>query len=74
MAKTIDKKVVSRGKNHKADKTSDLLPNLSNPKVYRKFCEDYGKAITPGIESVDRLQAESMEHAFRVVRGGYSYN
>ena len=34
-------------------------PDLSDPEVYRKFCIEYGKAIRPGLEAVDRMLARS---------------
>ena len=44
-------------------------PDLTNPKIFRLFCREYGEAIRPGLKAIDRLQARSMAKAFtKVVR------
>ncbi len=36
-------------------------PDLSDPEVCREFCIQYGKAVRPGMEAVDRMLAHSKE-------------
>ncbi len=42
-------------------------PDLSDPEVYRKYCIEYGKAIRPGLEAVDRMLARSKASMFTKV-------
>lgn len=47
----------------------NYLSNLADPIVYRQFCKEYAKKITPEIEAIDAWQARSFGRMFtKVIR------
>ena len=60
------KDLEKRAKNDRKMKLGkDGFPDLTDPEVFRSFCNKYYAAIAPAIRAIYLLQARSYENAFK---------